>query len=151
MAVYLPRIPDQGVPQRPRIHQVRFHKQRRTQKRPLDHLGSDVSVKVRVGRHDKFKKKKKVDGNPSIWEEFTSDMTRQERKDKDSLRAAKQPPVMKPEIMAFHASSFCRNPFTAQSNVENMPPQTPKLPPVTGARAFIVEREPARRSPYMSW
>jgi len=65
----------------------------------------------------------------------------------DSLRAAKQPPVMKPEMMAFHASSFCRNPFTAQSNVENMPPQTPKLPPVTGARAFIVEREPARRSP----
>jgi len=63
------------------------------------------------------------------------------------LRAAKQPPVMKPEIMAFHASSFCRNPFTAQSNVENMPPQTPKLPPVTGARAFIVEREPAKRSP----
>jgi len=63
------------------------------------------------------------------------------------LRAAKQPPVIKPEIMAFHASSFCRYPFTAQSNVENMPPQTPKLPPVTGARAFMVEMEPARRSP----
>src|SRR6266852_2572944 len=78
-------------------------------------------------------------------------MTRQGRKNKDSLRAAKQPPVMKPEIIAFHASSFCRYPFTAQSNVENMPPQTPKLPPVTGARAFIVEMEPARRSPYISW
>jgi hypothetical protein len=75
-------------------------------------------------------------------------MTRQVRKT-DSLRAAKQPPVMKPEIMAFHASSFCRYPFTAQSNVENMPPQTPKLPPVTGARAFIVEMDPAKRSPYV--
>jgi hypothetical protein len=28
-------------------------------------------------------------------------------------------------------------PFTAQSNVLNMPPQTPKLPPRTGARALI--------------
>jgi hypothetical protein len=69
--------------------------------------------------------------------------------EQDSLRAAKQPPVMKPEIIAFHASSFCRYPFTAQSNVENMPPQTPKFPPVTGARALIVEMEPARRSPYI--
>ena len=75
----------------------------------------------------------------------------QERKPqnhRDSLRAAKQPPVMKPEMMAFQASSFCRQPLTAQSNVENMPPQTPKLPPVTGARAFIVEMAPTRRSPY---
>lgn len=70
------------------------------------------------------------------------------RRQKDSLRAAKQPPVMKPEMMAFQASSFCRQPLTAQSNVENMPPQTPKLPPVTGARAFIVEMAPTRRSPY---
>lgn len=67
---------------------------------------------------------------------------------RDSLRAAKQPPVMKPEMMAFQASSFCRHPLTAQSNVENMPPQTPKFPPVTGARAFIVEMAPTRRSPY---
>lgn len=29
-----------------------------------------------------------------------------------------------------------------------MPPQTPKLPPVTGARAFIVDMAPTRRSPY---
>ena len=31
-----------------------------------------------------------------------------------------------------------------------MPPQTPKFPPVTGARAFIDDREPTRRSPYVS-
>jgi hypothetical protein len=64
-----------------------------------------------------------------------------------SLLAAKQPPVMNPEMIAFHASSFCRHPFTAQSNVENIPPQTPKFPPVTGARAFIEEIAPMSRSP----
>ena len=64
-----------------------------------------------------------------------------------SLLAAKVPPVMNPDIIAFHASSFCRHPFTAQSNVENIPPHTPKFPPVTGARAFIVEIAPTRRSP----
>jgi hypothetical protein len=149
VAVCLPRIPDQGEPQRPRILRVIFRKQPRTRKLLLDRLGSEVSATIKVGRHDRKRKNSIL--NPSIWEESTSDMTRQVRKNKDSLRAAKQPPVMKPEIMAFHASSFCRIPFTAQSNVENMPPQTPKLPPVTGARAFIVEREPARRSPYMSW
>ncbi len=89
--------------------------------------------------------------NPSNYEESTSDVNTTGKKNKNSLRAAKQPPVIKPEIIAFHASSFCRYPFTAQSNVENMPPQTPKLPPVTSARALIVEMEPARRSPYMSW
>lgn len=68
----------------------------------------------------------------------------------NSLLAAKQPPVMKPDIMAFHASSFCLNPFTAQSNVENIPPHTPKLPPVTGARAFIDDIAPTKRSPYVS-
>jgi len=67
-----------------------------------------------------------------------------------SLLAAKAPPVMNPEIIAFHASSFCRHPFTAQSNVENIPPHTPKFPPVTGARAFIVEIAPTKRSPCQS-
>lgn len=65
----------------------------------------------------------------------------------DVLRAAKQPPVKNPDMMAFHASSFCRHPLTAQSKVENIPPHTPKLPPVTGARAFITEIAPTRRSP----
>lgn len=51
-------------------------------------------------------------------------------------------------MMAFHMSSFCLHPFTAQSNVENMPPQTPKFPPVTGARALMTETAPTRRSPY---
>jgi len=53
---------------------------------------------------------------------------------------AKAPPVKPPAMIAFHGSSFFRTPFTAQSNDENMPPQTPKLPPNTGARAFIAVR-----------
>lgn len=50
-------------------------------------------------------------------------------------------------MIAFHGSSFCLYPFTAQSNVENSPPQTPKFPPRTGARALIADNEPTRRSP----
>ena len=38
-------------------------------------------------------------------------------------------------------------PFTAQSNVENSPPQTPKFPPRTGARALMAVIAPMRRSP----
>lgn len=66
-----------------------------------------------------------------------------------SLLAARQPPVMNPEMIAFHASSFCRQPLTAQSNVENIPPHIPKLPPVTGARAFMEEIAPTKRSPWI--
>ena len=55
---------------------------------------------------------------------------------------------MNPEMIAFHGSSFCLYPLTAQSNVEKSPPQTPKFPPRTGARALIAEREPRRRSPW---
>lgn len=39
-------------------------------------------------------------------------------------------------------------PLTAQSNVENKPPHTPKLPPRTGARALIAVSALMRRSPY---
>lgn len=35
-----------------------------------------------------------------------------------------------------------------QSKELNMPPQTPKFPPNTGARALIAEMAPIRRSPY---
>jgi hypothetical protein len=38
--------------------------------------------------------------------------------------------------------------LTAQSNVLNMPPQTPKLPPNTGARILMAVMAPNRRSPY---
>lgn len=55
-------------------------------------------------------------------------------------RTASAPPVKKPAMMAFQGSSFLRTPLTAQSKVENMPPQTPKLPPRTGARALIAVR-----------
>lgn len=51
-------------------------------------------------------------------------------------------------LLALYGSSFLRIPLTAQSNVEKRPPQTPKLPPSTGARAFMAVRAPMRRSPY---
>lgn len=63
-------------------------------------------------------------------------------------RTASEPPVKKPAMMAFQGSSFFRMPLTAQSYVLNSPPQTPKLPPSTGARAFIAVIAPMRRSPY---
>jgi hypothetical protein len=50
-------------------------------------------------------------------------------------------------ILALYGSSFFLIPFTAQSNVENSPPQTPKLPPNTGALALIAVSAPIRRSP----
>lgn len=50
-------------------------------------------------------------------------------------------------ILALYGSSFFRIPFTAQSKVLNRPPQTPKFPPKTGARAFMAVRAPIRRSP----
>ena len=49
--------------------------------------------------------------------------------------------------LAFHGSSFFLIPFIAQSNVENNPPHTPKLPPSTGARALIAVRAPILLSP----
>ena len=73
-------------------------------------------------------------------------------------------------MMAFHGSSFLLTPFTAQSKVENRPPQTiqhvlvysslllslvlrfgmsipPKFPPRTGARSLIAVMAPIRLSP----
>ena len=63
-------------------------------------------------------------------------------------RTASAPPVKKPAMMALYGSSFFRIPLTAQSNVENRPPHTPKLPPRTGARALMAVTAPIRRSPY---
>lgn len=51
-------------------------------------------------------------------------------------------------ILALYGSSFFLMPLTAQSNVENNPPQTPKFPPSTGALALIAVRAPILRSPY---
>jgi hypothetical protein len=71
--------------------------------------------------------------------------------------------------MAFHGSSFFLEsvslrylatslmspagyphliPFTAQSSVGNSPPQTPRLPPRTGERAFMAVIAPMHRSPW---
>ena len=44
------------------------------------------------------------------------------------LLAANTAPVNAPDEMEFHGSSFCRMCTRAQSNVENKPPQTAKLP-----------------------
>ena len=52
VAECLPRIPDQGEPQRLRILRVRFRKQPRTRKQLSDRLGSEMSAKIKVGRHD---------------------------------------------------------------------------------------------------
>jgi hypothetical protein len=62
-------------------------------------------------------------------------------------RTASDPPVKKPAMMAFHGSSFFLMPFTAQSYALNRPPQTPKFPPRTGARALMAVMAPMRRSP----
>ena len=51
-------------------------------------------------------------------------------------------------MIELYGSSFLRMPLTAQSYVLNMPPHTPKLPPVTGARALMAVIMPIRRSPY---
>jgi hypothetical protein len=64
-------------------------------------------------------------------------------------RTASAPPVKKPAMIAFQGSSFLRMPLTAQSNVLNMPPQTPKLPPSTGARALIAVMAGGKRSQYV--
>ncbi len=66
-------------------------------------------------------------------------------------RTANAPPVKKPAMMAFHGSSFFRTPFTAQSKVLNMPPQTPKLPPKTGARAFTAVIAVGHRVSRLTW
>lgn len=63
-------------------------------------------------------------------------------------RIAREPPVMKPAPMAFQGSSFLRTPLMAQSNVLKRPPQTPKLPPRTGARILTAVMAPIRLSPY---
>ncbi len=59
-----------------------------------------------------------------------------------------QPPKIVWHVLALYGSSFFLTPLTAQSNVENRPPQTPKFPPNTGARAFIAVSAPILRSPY---
>ncbi|KZP11593.1 hypothetical protein FIBSPDRAFT_756474 [Athelia psychrophila] len=62
-------------------------------------------------------------------------------------RSARHPPVREPAGMAFHASSFWRYPLIAESKEDNMPPQTPKLPPETGWRAFMIDIAPTQHYP----
>jgi hypothetical protein len=103
-----------------------------------------------TGREPSLKTRLSKTPTPSKTPRSTPEATAIWNADLGPLRAARQPPVRKPEMIEFHASSFCRTPLTAQSNVLNIPPQTPKFPPVTGARAFTEERAPTRRSPYAS-
>ena len=76
------------------------------------------------------------------------------------FRAARIPPVAAPLMMLFQGSSFFRMCTRVQSMVENMPPQTAKLPPMMGARVFTATRLPAARramplgafrKPLMEW
>lgn len=62
-------------------------------------------------------------------------------------RIARDPPVRNPAAMALKGSSFRLTPLTAQSKVLKRPPQTPKLPPSTGARILTAVMAPMRRSP----
>ena len=52
-----------------------------------------------------------------------------------------------PAMIALYGSSFFLIPLTAQSKVPNSPPQTPKLPPRTGARALMAVMLPGSREP----
>lgn len=74
-------------------------------------------------------------------------MTRKERQ-RPSLQAHIMRRRGSINILALYGSSFFLIPLIAQSNVENIPPQTPKFPPNTGARALIAVIAPIRRSPY---
>jgi len=49
-------------------------------------------------------------------------------------------------VISVSCSSY-RTPLTAQSNVEKSPPQTPKLPPRTGARALIAVKAMSSSDP----
>lgn len=77
-------------------------------------------------------------------------------------RAARTPPVMKPDAIAFQGSSFFRIYASPQSKVENNPPHAAKLPantvrsrkcgektipPSTGDRALIAAKLPNNLSP----
>lgn len=42
-----------------------------------------------------------------------------------------------PAAMLFQGSSLCRTATSVQSNVENKPPHTAKLPPILGASRLI--------------
>lgn len=55
------------------------------------------------------------------------------------------PPVIKPLMIEFHASSFRLIRTKAQSTNENVPPQTPKFPPVTGALCLMADQPPFKR------
>lgn len=56
-------------------------------------------------------------------------------------RIARIPPVMQPDKMAFKESSFYRYDINMHSQLENIPPHRPKLPPRNGAR-FLTWQSP---------
>lgn len=56
--------------------------------------------------------------------------------------AAKMPPVAAPLMIEFQGSSFLRTWMRAQSMVENIPPQTAKLPAIMGDLCFIADNDP---------
>ena len=62
-------------------------------------------------------------------------------------RAASKPPVAAPLMIAFQGSSFPRIPAIKQSPALNMPDQTAKFPPSTGALTFMLVTIPDSLSP----
>merc|ERR1719401_2764286 len=62
-------------------------------------------------------------------------------------RAARTPPVRKPEAIAFQWSSFLLMYWRVQSNEEKVPPHTAKLPPRIGARFRALYIAPVNLSP----
>lgn len=61
--------------------------------------------------------------------------------------AAKMPPVAAPLIIEFQGSSFFLMWIKAQSIVENIPPQTAKLPAMIGDLCFIAAKLPTYNAP----
>lgn len=59
--------------------------------------------------------------------------------------AARIPPVAAPLMIEFQGSSFFRMCIKVQSIVENIPPQTAKLPAIIGDRCLIAIRLPTKR------
>jgi len=78
---------------------------------------------------------------PSIMASSTPPMTALPAMARGPLRAARIPPVAAPLMIEFQGSSFFRICTNVQSIVENMPPQTAKLPPMIGARDLIAGKE----------
>eukprot|EP00965_Chrysotila_dentata_P221262 6192292-Pleurochrysis_carterae.AAC.2 len=65
---------------------------------------------------------------PSIMASSTPPTAAERLAARQPPRAASTPPVKAPEVIEFHGSSLRRSQTSVQSNIENSPPHTAKLP-----------------------